>query len=125
MTDTKLLELLKKIEDKTAKGELKWEATALEDQFQTVLSNFILRVRREQDREGADVESFSLVNKDGLVLETIYPYLLRKAAQDASENMMLPDNLLRSTFRNAKRQALGVEKAVDAILSDLESDKPF
>jgi hypothetical protein len=118
MTESKLLELLSRIESKTMKGEMKWEATAEQEQFQTILANVILRI----DLERVDFEhvpTLTLVNKDGVVMESIQGAMLRDASSRAYNDEWLPARQLANIHKFARRQALGLDKAIDDLLSQL------
>src|SRR6266571_4859660 len=112
MTENKIVELLKGIEQKGT--SLGWESTSVNDRYQATLSNYIISVQRTYQGPEPDF-SISILDKDGNELETL---------SDAEINVMIKSlqipnlnafNLMHNIFTDAKRKALGVDKAIDDI----------
>jgi hypothetical protein len=121
MTEDKLIDLIQKVETKTATGGLKWDKTANDNEFQATLATFIIRIQQFEGRESTDY-TLNIIDKDGVSLESVTDGDLYRMIQrsDAFRHSELNGiDLMRSIFKNAKRHALGVDKAIDDILSEL------
>jgi hypothetical protein len=125
MTDHKLLALVQKVEAKTSSGELRWEATTVENLFQATLSTSILQIS-ETASPFAPAPDFMLtiLSKDGIHLESISDEALTKLSNEAELEAGYAYKIMGSIFREAKRQSLGVDKAINDILSELDQGKP-
>jgi hypothetical protein len=122
MKEEKLYYLVKQIHEQTVKGQLKWEKTTSSGRYQAVLQNFIIHIQEEvEPSDGELFFTISLSTKNGVQLERISPGSLQRAAVAAGKSgygMMLDD-----TYKYARRQALGVEEAIDKALSELDNLK--
>lgn len=121
MNEQKILELVHKIRVKSESGGLKWEKTASENVFQATLGNFVIRISRYSSSETPDPDYFiSIIDKDGITLESIGDTeISRMQGTMAWFGGMPPFQVMESIFKHAKRQSLGVDKAIDDILSEL------
>ncbi|HEY4416328.1 MAG TPA: hypothetical protein VGO57_11605 [Verrucomicrobiae bacterium] len=120
--EKKLLELVKRIENKTNSDALNWEKTAEQNEFQTTLANFVVRIR-EYYEYGEDDPNYviKIISSDGTILESISNadlYRIYNQLKD-KESEQHPYSMFVSIFAKAKRQALEVDKAIDNILSEL------
>jgi len=120
MAEEKLVELVQKVERKTAVGGLQWEETAGHEEFQTTLATFVIRIRQEMNSQGFDY-IISVVDSSGTTLESVSDGELSRIAR-SSETLysVNPYELMEKIFKNAKRQVLGVDRAIDSILSELD-----
>jgi hypothetical protein len=112
MDDPKALKLFQEILRKTRAGRLRWEATASDSQYFTVLpGGFTVAVddTTERGEWGGIEHSFTLVLRgiDGDLL-TVTPAVDGVTNED-----------LGILFEFAKRQALGVDATVDKLLGEL------
>ena len=103
---------------RTSGHDLDWKETADSDVFQVSLSNYSI-ILSEEPRYTASgmfnhvlrsVRKFSVRNPDGTEIDSFTDDDL---PQDYSPRTS-------ELFRNARRQALGVDRALDEILSELE-----
>jgi hypothetical protein len=124
MTEEKLIQLVEKIESQTRAGNLNWEGTATDNEFQATLGNFVLRVARHVSSDGSADFIINFVDKGGSDLESLSDIQLAKIARKAGGYGVNAYDLMESIFKNAKRTALGVEKALDDILSELDDLPP-
>ena len=125
MTEEKVIALVHMVDARTGAGHLKWEKTATDFEFQTTLSSFVIRIGRFSTREEPDCFVVSLVDKSGTELESISDRALMQMV--SKTGMILQEGtytLMERIFTNAKRQALGVDKAIDDILTELGGSPP-
>jgi hypothetical protein len=61
-----------------------------------------------------------IIDNNGNVLESTTNTDLFKITRDGTIEERHPYEVMESIFKKAKRQALGVDKAIDSILSELE-----
>ena len=129
MTDDKIIELVNLVHSRTSVGTLKWEETVSPNMLQTTLSKYVIRIKvtanQAQDPDEVDYE-ISLVNSDGITLDSITDIelskLLKNIPGQAGTNGYI---LMADIFKNAKRKALGVDKAYDDVLKELTDLPPF
>ncbi len=111
---------MQKIFLKTKAGNLNWEKTANDEEFQTILSHWVIRVQR-QFHDGVEDYWIAILDKDGTTLESISDSELRHKFVDVESDLandVFP--LMEELFRTAKRRALGVDGALDSILEELK-----
>jgi hypothetical protein len=109
MAYDKIERLASLLYEKSKRGEIKWEATADENAFQTSLSNYSVIVVQDSDEAFGHDVVLKICNEQGRVMEEL----------PQSES-----NELGSLFELARRTAMGVEAALDEILTALESPAP-
>ena len=128
MTEEKLIEFVTKLEAKTLSGNVKWEETAATDVFQATLSSFVIRICRSEARDGSTDLEIDLVSKDGTIIESLSDgQFLRMVRKYQSAGALLEVNahgVMESIFTSARRMALGVDKALDDVLSELNGESP-
>lgn len=120
MAYEKLAKLVTLISKKTRDGELKWEATAREDAFQVAFPDYVVQIVRPLGQaEGEEITLYVLriLNARNIVIEEVMHY-------DLNENFTDAHGLMSELYAAARRQALGVEKALDTLLETLEKAKP-
>jgi hypothetical protein len=122
MTENKIVTLVGKIETNTNSDLLIWEATADAHEFQTTLANFVVRIGEQFDPEDPERPDYviKIIDRDGNTLESATNVDLVKMEHEATFGERHPYEVMQSIFKKAKRQALGVDKAIDKILSELQ-----
>lgn len=116
MSTDKLLILLSKLEERTDQGSVTWEITSNENQFQTVIGNYILRLLEVSGDFSPEPDYvLRIQDHDGAIIESI---------SDTELHQMNPDyqafQVMSKVFRLARRSAMGVDKAIDSIISELD-----
>jgi hypothetical protein len=101
MADDKIVRLVRLLFKKTKTGEIKWEETAKLNIFQCSLSNYTLLISRQ---------TLTVCNQEGNVIEEV------DGLAPLQEGVHLTE-----LFELARRDAMGVEKALDEILFLLEA----
>jgi hypothetical protein len=121
MAENKIVILVSKIETNTISNALNWEATAETNEFQTTLANFVVRIGEQFDPEYPEHPDYVLkiIDHDGNTMESTTNADLVKM-EHKTFGVRHPYEVMQSIFKMAKRQALGVDKAIDSILSELE-----
>jgi len=115
----KLVDLLLK---KTRAGELDWRVSVLEDRYQVSFKDNTVRLYRTEEGEyGNPFVYVELINDEGIVAETINDEELDRDVPKGEHHWF---QKLATLFEMARRAALGSDKILDEILSDLDDD-PF
>jgi hypothetical protein len=117
MIADKFIQLMRKVETKTASGEVAWEATAEEDMYQATLGGFIIQISELPGENGLNYR-LAIVNNEGRVVESVSS--LDFAAIELPSWETPPYQLLKAIFDGARRVAMGADKAIDIILTELE-----
>jgi len=110
MEDAKALQLFRQILEKTKERRIKWEPTANESEYFSVLpGGFIVSISYEQDRWGM------VLNRISLTLRAGDQELLRVTPDvDGVE-----ESGLRELYEIVRRQDVGVDAQVDRLLGEL------
>lgn len=107
---TKLIETL---QAKTVSGELAWEQTEKADYFQVAFSTGAVRIGPKTGAAGVDMV-ISFYNENGDLIEEVTDVSLRG-------DVTTPFTTLSEIHSGARRRAMGVDKALDALLAEMES----
>ena len=119
--DDKLVTLVRRLEDKA--GEVSWEKTEEEETFETDFAGFGVQIA-QVDAEGEEsLYTLRIYDTDGEFLdefsdEDLTEILNRTEPTEPSEMF----EVMKGIHRAARRSAMGVGKAVDAILEALAED---
>ncbi len=125
MTEQKLWELIKKICHQTQEGKITWDATVSKNRFQTAFPKFTVEIGEYETSGQYGEESMdyrlTINDESGKALESI---------SDVDVQTKITPTLppgrafatMRDLYNNARRRALGVDAAIDALLSSLEED---
>lgn len=117
MSTEKIVTLATKLYNQTAASKLHWSGTAVKSEFQASFPNYSVHVKYETDFEnGRNTYYLVILNEDGDIIDIVDDYDIEKFTG-------IPSNILQSLFEEARRSALGVNKAVDSILSALDETK--
>jgi len=128
MADPKLTQLVNDLYVKSAAGLLNWRQTSEESVFSLSFSShsMVLTYKAEWDDVRDDTyESITLQIRDesGAVIEEITP-----GTFSPKDFGILPFDVFKRIYESARRHAMGLNKAVDAILLELNpppDDLPF
>lgn len=112
----KRAKLVKLLHDKTQQGEIKWEESLADDNTYTAsFPNYSVGVTVDEEQ----IYYILIYNLEGKEIDRI-------SAQDVyGELGSEVYSMLLNTYNRARRYALGVEDALDAILNQLGDDIPF
>ena len=116
MVPQRFIELIQKVEKKTKCGDLAWEATLEDKIFQVTLGSFILRIAEEPSQGGPDYR-LSILDSQGRVIDSASNVEFGNTEVPSS---FVPYFVLKEILDGARRSALGADKAIDSLLSDLD-----
>jgi hypothetical protein len=115
-TEEKLVTLVRRLHDRG--GAVMWDKTDEEDTFETEFAGFAVQVA-ESD-EGEPVYTLRIFDETGALLDEFTDEDLTEIlnqTEPTEPNVMFA--LMQDIHRSARRSALGVDKAIDAILGAL------
>ena len=116
MTERKVYELVGRLLEKTRRGELAWEVTPSREAFLTVLGAFAVKIFFVLDKSGKDATlALSVSDSEGRAIETSRDVDLANRLGPTVPVMQT----MRDLYAEARRSALGVDAALDQILSEL------
>ncbi|MGA2588417.1 MAG: hypothetical protein ABSH32_00745 [Bryobacteraceae bacterium] len=116
--EEKVWQLIRRLVEKTAQGNVVWEATAAQNTFQTSFPQYSVRVA-ELDRPNYRGPEYVLemLDGNGNVIERVDDVDIQNAVPMES---MEVGKTMHDLYRAARRHALGVDTALDSLLSELE-----
>ena len=122
MTDEKSLELIQSLHRRTLQNKVAWVAGTNDRTFTTSFGDFKLEIQMTPDRDYQDEPDYAVVIRDanGSEIETISNVTLRPMMDRTTAEGLSPYAVLEETFKVARRKALGFDKALDLILSELK-----
>ena len=116
MSNPKMASLDKTLSNKTMAGEVTWETTEREQVFQISFAENSVRIRTEIDFQNESTDYLiGLYNARGVLMEEVSDTGLK-------DDIPYAYIVMKDLFEAARRQALGVEKAINDILSKLTGD---
>jgi hypothetical protein len=120
MADKKLVSLVKRLKEKTLRGTISWEKTVEEGVFQASFPDYAITIGQER-REDVWDYVFRIYNDKGELVEVI------GEREFSSEDFgMRPYDFIDEIYVVARRTAMGVDQAIDSILSALAgTDTPI
>ncbi|EJN18241.1 hypothetical protein [Pseudomonas sp. GM80] len=114
MTDSKIVRIIKGVDRQTKSGKIDWEITETENVFQASFPNYSIRLSYDELEFGNDYW-LTIINNEGIVIESVSDVKLKDEFEGAYKFM-------ESLYANARRVALGVDKALDDLLSIFDDD---
>ena len=112
MSYKKIGTIIQSLHEKTISGAITWEETEVDGTYQVSFPNYSVRIF--SIKSSTDNDYFiQIINEFGKVLDEVSDIDLK----DIIDN---PYKLMKEIHNSARRQALGVEDALDAILSNLD-----
>lgn len=121
MSYEKIINVAARICSATQAGTISWKGTELDDVFQVSFTNFSARISLRPSRSGIGEEYIlSILNEEGDLLEQLGD----EDGRDSDESRYL-FTILKDTHETARRQAMGVDQALDSILRELKDDFSF
>lgn len=125
MSDAKLKyqQIVDRLYNKTMNSSINWEI-GFNNDLECILGEYTIKLKGFRDEEGEPFEVIEIFDSDGRVVDSFNDGVLADLAPkdvgiSSYYNKM---NALRS---QAKRHALGADKALDQILENLDDDIPF
>jgi hypothetical protein len=107
--------LIKTLKTRTEEGLISWNETEKDGVYQVAFPNYTIRVSIRMSEQLSYDYMVSIYNLDGKLIEEV-------SDPDLSSYLGGDDNsynFMRDLYDNARRNAMGVDKALDEILSKL------
>lgn len=103
-----------KLHEKSKRGEINWEETEKQAEFQAALPAYSIRIGKEEDETYGTFYLLKIFNQEGRMIEEI-------GAGDIAEGIgsMTAQGQMKELHEMARRTAMRVEEALDSILSEL------
>src|SRR5688572_30395131 len=101
MADTKLAELIINLKSKTEQGTLRWEPTANDNRFQTILAGFVISIELEFDDRQGDTENnfwIRIKNRDGQLIDEASDYDFADVVRDQSIPNFSPFKVMKQLY---------------------------
>jgi len=116
MSNKKFADLVERLIASTQNQSIHWNETSQGNIFQVSFKDYSVQIVCTYDDENTCYYRLRIVNENGEVVDEISTYDLRDYLPSAYSEM-------EGLFSLARRNALGVDKALDSILDQL--DLPF
>lgn len=113
MAYEKALKIIERLHRKTQEGELEWEEGPNNETYQVSFPDYSITIESISDLSTAEEYEIVIRNSDGRVLERFSDLDVPKI-QDTSGT-----KIFEEIFNQARRYALGTDKALDDILGAL------
>lgn len=115
MAQNKLVQIMDRLYKRTDKGEIAWETTAEDGEFQAAFADYAVKVvPRFMTRYASDPDYvLQIFNADGQLLDELSNVDLEEQREDYYETM-------KELYSGARRKALRVDKALESILDELD-----
>lgn len=108
MTNEKIFKLIEKLHENTEKRKMNWETTASSNKFATSTAEYSIII----SEEGGDYY-LTIVDEWDELIERINDVELLEVSENSEQ-------VMKSLFSIARRNARGADKAIDDILSSLD-----
>jgi hypothetical protein len=118
----KQMEMVEKLANATEGGALKWKASVIPDQFQVSFRNNTVRIGAD-DGIGGNIQ-IQILNSNGDIVESFTDEDFRTDSEN-TEGSTYWSKLMSNLYKHAQRKALGADKVIDDIISDLDDIIPF
>jgi hypothetical protein len=120
MSDPKVLQLIERLHEKTMAGTLEWEKTVEDGEFQVSFPNYSVQLKQHPDEP---MYLLTLLNDVGEIIAEVNDE--DYDGPGASEGLKPVYRKMKAMYERARRDVLGVDKAVDSILIELDDELPF
>jgi len=118
MSYPQMVYLVQKLYRRTDDGSVEWGETEIEGVFQAAFSEYTVCISMQSPDghvPGSEDYVLSILNDRGLKIEEVSDVDLAEDLADSYE-------VMRHLYRAARRKAMGVDQALDSILSSLGQD---
>lgn len=116
MSENKLVRIMDRLYKRTEKGEVAWEATVEDGEFQAAFADYSVKiVPRFKTRYATEPDYvLQIFNADGQLLDETSNVDLEEEREEYYE-------MMKELYSGARRKALRVDTALDSILDELET----
>ncbi len=119
----KLWEFVRKLNDRTNAGKVSWERTADEGVYQASFPNYTVRIfsrpSGDAEIEGQIDYVIQIMDQEATVVEEATDKDVARLAGISPREIFL---FIGNLFKKSRRRAMGVDKALDAIMESLGPD---
>lgn len=105
--------LIDRIHKRTKAGTLDWDETTDDNIFLTTFPDYAIHIAKVEELNGATNYNLSIFNEEGRLIEKFSPGNIADSYDEGYE-------ILEEIFELARGDALGVDVAIDNIISLLE-----
>jgi len=113
MASGKYWTLVRRLNAETLRGKITWEQTSEHGTYQASFAGFTIILAED---DAPRMQYMRILNPNGEVMEVVTDEDIDGPHQSAHHPAY---DMMSDTYKLARRQAMGVEKALDAILGDL------
>lgn len=114
MSANKYARMLQLLVEQTNSGKLDWKETGDESRFLVSFPSYSILISEEEGEDDTMDYFISIVNSEGKTVDRFSDVTL------SSQNLVANSfNIMRDLFNEARRRALGVDKALDDIIAHL------
>lgn len=114
MIESKIVRIIQGVVRQTNAGKIDWDVTEREDVFQASFPNYSIRLSYTESAMGVDYW-LTVLNDEGVVIESVSDVDVRDELDGAYK-------IMERLYANARRVALGVDKALDDLLTIFDED---
>lgn len=120
-------QLISKLNERTAASRVQWEVTPQPGVFQASFPNYVLNILSRPAEGSSDEYDYGIriVNEEGYTVDEVWDPDFKYEAHELTASVTAPYPLLKELYQRARRQALGVDKAFDQLLGQLDDDIAF
>lgn len=117
MADKKIAMLIQRLREKTDQGRIRWEKRAKDGDFIASFPNYavLLSIRSSPQFQNSDAYFLEILNEDGEIVEKVSDEDFEGDEFEEEDAFEVMEEL----YNSARRNAMGIEKAVDSLLSAL------
>lgn len=114
MSYPKIVKLIETLLSQTEAGTLQWAQTEKSEIFQASFPRYSIRIYPQNDRSNLQPDYFlQILNEVGEIVEVV-------SDPDLRDVMDMPFTKMQNLYEGARRNAMGVESALDEILDFLD-----
>ncbi len=119
----KLAHLAYLLHQKTVKGEIDWKETVLNGEYQASFSNYSIQISLVNSQGSPEAcVKMSVIGEGGDEIESFTDEDIELQWLSEFESNLSPYVMMHDTYGAARRLAVGAEKAINQILSELVDD---
>ena len=113
MASNKIGKFVELLYRKTIENTQRWGKTATANEFTTAFPNYSVTISPYVDDWNSTSFRIFIYNSDGEMIDDI-------TQGDVADQLKNPSDIFRELYEHARMQAMGVDAALDEMISDLE-----
>jgi hypothetical protein len=128
MAHAKIVDVVKKLHERVREGKVQWGQTESSDVYEAAFPLYAVRVGKRRsaipDAGPGEVDYVvAIYNAEGTLIEEIDDPGLREASSGEITGVAAY-NMMKDLYESARRSAMGVDEALDSLLSELDKVEP-